>query len=354
MKTGIDISRWQKGFNFQAAIKDGFTEVIIKAGGADAGLYKDGQFENFYNQVRASGMNLVGAYFFGRAFSVEEAQREANYFISLLQGKEIRYVYYDVEAKMLNQGKQHLTDIIQTFVTTMNNAGYSCGIYTSESQFNNKFYDMQLKQYSHWAARYSKTAPKLNSGATVDIWQYGGEVNYLHSNKIGGMVTDQNYFYRDFQSVSVITTPSEILRKSVMELAEEVLQGKYGNGVDRKNNLGSRYAEVQREVERILKERTEKPVEKTIDQLAVEVLAGVYGNGIERRIKLGKRYAEVQKRVEEIIKSRKEEKKLYVVQKGDTLSKIAKTYKTTWQKLAEVNHLANPNKIYIGQQLIIA
>ena len=137
-------------------------------------------------------------------------------------------------------------------------------------------------------------------------------------------------------------------------MAHEVLAGKWGNGSERRKNLGSRYNEVQAEVDKILKERQDKPIEKTVDQLAVEVLAGVYGNGIERRLKLGSKYAAVQKRVDEIIKERKKNQKKYVVVKGDTLSGIARRYNTTWQNIAKANNLTNPNKIYIGQQLIIA
>ena len=49
--------------------------------------------------------------------------------------------------------------------------------------------------------------------------------------------------------------------------------------------------------------------------------------------------------------------KTYVtVVKGDTLSQIAKTYSSytggaTYQKLAEINGISNPNKIYVGQKI---
>lgn len=39
----------------------------------------------------------------------------------------------------------------------------------------------------------------------------------------------------------------------------------------------------------------------------------------------------------------------YTVKRGDYLSKIAQMYGTTWQKLAEINGLKNPNLIYAGQ-----
>ena len=43
----------------------------------------------------------------------------------------------------------------------------------------------------------------------------------------------------------------------------------------------------------------------------------------------------------------------YEVVKGDTLTKIANKYNTTWQYLAEINHLENPNLIYPGQILLV-
>ena len=43
----------------------------------------------------------------------------------------------------------------------------------------------------------------------------------------------------------------------------------------------------------------------------------------------------------------------YTVKNGDTLSGIANKFGTTYQKLAEINGISNPNKIYAGQVLKI-
>ena len=43
----------------------------------------------------------------------------------------------------------------------------------------------------------------------------------------------------------------------------------------------------------------------------------------------------------------------YTVQSGDTLSGIASTYGTTVQQLVEWNNISDPNKIYVGQVLIV-
>ena len=41
----------------------------------------------------------------------------------------------------------------------------------------------------------------------------------------------------------------------------------------------------------------------------------------------------------------------YIVKYGDTLSGIATMYGTTYQKLAELNGISNPNRIYAGQKI---
>lgn len=43
----------------------------------------------------------------------------------------------------------------------------------------------------------------------------------------------------------------------------------------------------------------------------------------------------------------------YIVQSGDTLSEIASMYGTTYQHLAEINGIANPNLIHVGQEIRI-
>ena len=98
------------------------------------------------------------------------------------------------------------------------------------------------------------------------------------------------------------------------------------------------------------------PGKKSIDQLAVEVLAGIWGNGVIRNMKLtsaGYDYLTVQQRVNEIAEARKQSGKTHVVVKNDTLSKIAKMYGTTVKALVEANGIKNANVIYVGQEIKI-
>lgn len=207
---GIDISAWQKGLNLAQAKAEGIQFAVLKAGGDDSSKpYKDSQFETFYQQCKANGIP-VGSYYFGRAFSKDDAIKEANLFISYLKGKDILHVWYDVEGKMLNQDKRTLTDIVKAFCDTMISAGYVCGVYTSLSHFNSNLIDTDLVIYPHWVACYGTKKPSLKSGNLIEMWQFGGTQNYIRSNKIAGKVCDQNYCYFDIwnQTPSPAPAPS--------------------------------------------------------------------------------------------------------------------------------------------------
>lgn len=93
---------------------------------------------------------------------------------------------------------------------------------------------------------------------------------------------------------------------TVAELARRVIAGEFGNGDARRAALGSRYDEVQAEVNRILAggsggDAAQTPVADDVDDLARRVIAGEFGNGASRKAALGDRYAEVQARVNEML-----------------------------------------------------
>ena len=94
--------------------------------------------------------------------------------------------------------------------------------------------------------------------------------------------------------------------KSIVDLANEVIAGKYGNGEARKQALGSLYDEVQAKVNEILgaKKTESKQTLKSIDEVAREVINGAWGNGQDRFNRLaaaGYDGNAVQNRVNEIL-----------------------------------------------------
>lgn len=95
-------------------------------------------------------------------------------------------------------------------------------------------------------------------------------------------------------------------KKSITEIAKEVIQGKWGNGIDRKNKLtsaGYDYNAVQSAVNQLVSNET-VATKKSVEQIAKEVVQGKWGNGEVRKQKLtaaGYDYNVVQKKVNELL-----------------------------------------------------
>ena len=114
-------------------------------------------------------------------------------------------------------------------------------------------------------------------------------------------------FYRPKWSGTSTTSSStsQTKKKSVDELAKEVIAGKWSAGEERKQKLtaaGYDYSAVQNRVNELL---SGKAPQKSVDELAREVIAGKWGNGEERRKKLtaaGYNYSAVQNRVNELMR----------------------------------------------------
>lgn len=90
---------------------------------------------------------------------------------------------------------------------------------------------------------------------------------------------------------------------------------------------------------------------KSIDEVAQEVIAGKWGNGQERANRLrsaGYSYTQVQNRVNEILSKQTQ---YYTIQSGDCLSIIAERFGTTVDTLVSLNNIQNPDLIYAGQTI---
>lgn len=92
------------------------------------------------------------------------------------------------------------------------------------------------------------------------------------------------------------------------------------------------------------------------EEVAGEVIQGKYGNGEERRKKLCDMEYDpdaVQREVNGQLSQNEAQAEYYVVQENDTLSEIAKRFATTYLELAAWNGIADPNMIYVGQKIRI-
>ena len=118
-------------------------------------------------------------------------------------------------------------------------------------------------------------------------------------------LTAAGYDYNAVQAkVNELLVPK---KKTVAEIAQEVLDGKWGSGDTRKSRLkkaGYNYDAVQNEVNKILAAREAAKKAALVDKIAKEVIAGKWGSGDERKkklVKAGYDYNAIQKRVNELV-----------------------------------------------------
>lgn len=298
-KFGIDVSKHQSKIDWEKA-KDKIEFAIIKLGNIFQNDTNnvDEQFERNYSECKRLGIP-VGVYVYNYAKTTDKVQAGANFVVEKLKGKTLELpVYIDMEdSRIAPLGKERLTQICIEFNTIIEKAGYWAGVYTNRNWYDNYLNKEEIKKrYTTWIATYTSGTDKYKG--EYDIWQNSstGKIDGINGN------VDTNYMHRDL--ISEIKGNTTQTTKSIVDLANEVIAGKYGDGEERKKALGSLYDEVQA-------------------------------------------------KVNEIKKVKKEVGRTYTVKKGDTLSAIAKKYNTTSQAIAQKNNISNINKIYVGQVLKI-
>ena len=306
MLKGIDISHHQKGIDLGAIDTD---FVICKA--TEGNGYTDEMCDTFYQKAKALGKKL-GVYHFARPDLGNTAEAEADWFIKETLG------YHKEAILVLDWESGDLTNVSWAKAwldRVYEKTGVKPIIYMSASVMSSADWSSVVNaDYGIWIANYGSnngTAQEsvfdrypLKYWSFYALWQYTsvGRLNGYNGN------LDLNYFSGDSSawdkyaggSPSSSKPSNPVETKSTDDLAREVIAGKYGNGEDRKNALGSRYDEVQARVNEIL---------------------GI--NQVE----------------------------YYIVQSGDNLTKIANRYGTTVNQLVSWNNISNPNLIYPGQKL---
>ncbi len=301
---GIDISYCQKGLNFKKVKEAGVKFALIRAGYWNK---KDNVCDANVKGCESIGIDY-GFYWYSYANSVEEARMEAQKCVEVIRAYNPTYpIYFDMEdvSQMSAPNRKLHTDMALEFCRIVSAAGYVAGVYANPNWLENYYEKARLlgAGYELWLAcwTYDPNVPtKYNYGQRM--WQWG-------ITKIGGMSVDGNITYYDYASAN---SPAAV-EKSVETLADEVIAGKWGNGKDRYERLtaaGYDYNAVQTCVNEKLAAEA-KQSKKTVDELAIEVLNGKWGNGAERRTNLsnaGYSYSDVQDRVNEILAGKRNSK----------------------------------------------
>ena len=293
---GIDISKHNGDINLEP-YRGQF--VIIRAGYGN--FTKDEKFARNVIECKRLGIPF-GVYLYSYALNAEEAKAEAHALLKVLEPikNEIKVgVWFDMEDADGYKKKhgfkfthENISAICYAFAKTIEDAGYYSGIYTSSSWL--PYIKPECDRFDKWVASWG-----TNDGTLQNDTSKFGTIHQYTSKPI-----DKNIMYADISQYDMnkknTSTKNPLDAFTNGELADKVIAGEFGAGDARKNALGARYEAVQAIVNKKL--------------------------GIKNPV-------------------------YYTVKSGDTVRKIASRFGTTYQKIAQMNGIGNPNRIHVGQRL---
>lgn len=258
---GIDVSHYNQPIDWNK-VKGQIDFAILKLGniGDNKKFWLDDTFEKNYAECKRLGIP-IGVYLYCYCNDPNNAKVAGSEVVKYLADKPLELpIYIDMEDNEIKpEGKKKLTEIVIAFNTEIEKSGKWAGIYANLDWFKNYLDTKKLvPRFTSWIAHIDYTKNQNKYEGKYDMFQYSwkGKVNGITGNN--GDV-DMNILYRDLiaeikgdKKEDPKTTP----KKSVDELAGEVINGLWGNGEDRKQrltNAGYNYQDVQNKVNEILK-----------------------------------------------------------------------------------------------------
>lgn len=192
MKRGIDVSENNGFVDWESVAAAGVEFAIIRLGWGKRHL--DSRFYENINGAINAGLK-VGIYYYSEATDASEAATEAEYALYVMQDAGITPdmlemgFWFDEENDDWKSDRltdpEEITDICTTFISTMEVAGYHCGLYANYDYLTNVIDMSRLPGVPVWCAQYNSQCDY--DGAA--IWQC------TDSYFINGAQFDKNYSF---------------------------------------------------------------------------------------------------------------------------------------------------------------
>lgn len=198
----VDVSRWQgkiKMEGWQAIKGAGYKGVMLRACGNSASYnpskaYIDPTFETNYANAKTAGLN-IGVYYFTKAMSEAEADKELAVLRKALRGKELTMpVAVDMEDAMLTIHKpKDLTNLAAYHLEQIEKMGFFAQLYTYTS-YANRFLEMErlAGRWDIWLADYTGKTPNVTFSYNAHQHTSKGSVPGI-SGDVDLNVTERNY-----------------------------------------------------------------------------------------------------------------------------------------------------------------
>ena len=311
MLKGIDISHWQANLDIAST---GAEFVICKA--TQGTTFVDPSCDRHYQIAKRLGLKL-GVYHYA---SGGDPVAEADFFVRNIKGYIGEAILIlDWEKTQNGRYHEHASWCLKFLNRVKELTGVKPLIYMSASVIKVADWSKVVAgDYGLWVAgwpdnRDSWDIPDFRWDVKpwpfYALWQYTSSGGRLDRDVfMGDRTAWDKYAAVNGQQVNPSPAPAPA-RKSNEELATEVIRGDWGNGQDRRNRLtaaGYDYGAVQ--------------------SIVNQILSGSSNSGGSGEV-------------------------WYTVKSGDTLWAIAQRYGTTYQEIARLSGISNPNLIFPGQRV---
>lgn len=229
----VDVSTFQQTIDWSQVKQDGIVGAMIRAGHGFGTV--DNQYRANVTGCENNGIPY-GMYHYSYATNIEDAKKEAEFFINNAKGTSPSYpLAMDVEeASQAAMGKQALTAMILAFCDVVKAAGYQPMLYTNLNWATN-YIDMSQIDNADirvWIAQYNTT---LDYKGNYFLWQYtsSGRVAGISAN------VDLNYLGSDTGEITPPQPPVTDNNTYTVKAGDtlwDIAQSQLGNG--------SRYKEI--------------------------------------------------------------------------------------------------------------
>lgn len=189
-RTGIDLSFYQGEVDWNAVAGDGIDFAILRLGYrgyTEGGLMEDKLYAQNLQGALNAGLD-VGVYFFSQAITPQEAEEEAEYVLSVLDGAPLAYpIAFDWEhvtapgARTNGLTGEELTQCAKAFCEHIRKGGYEPAVYFNQNLGYLKYDLRELEGSVLWLAELN-SPPKFYYH--FDLWQYS------HTGRVAGIQGD--------------------------------------------------------------------------------------------------------------------------------------------------------------------
>lgn len=320
---GIDVSNWSGRINWRAVADSGVEVVIIQA--SEGTFYRDPYLQEFYDGATENGLK-VGFYHFFNPNSSGTPAQQARYFVDTIRGlhSDCKLVL-DLEQTGGLSNYELTRRAVEFLEEVKSYSGLDTAVYTYAYFAEHNLYNgLGISDYPLWIAQLREGGPLPNQiwGNSYAGWQYSdtGRVSGISAN------VDLDIFYDEMFLNDRADIPGERRQESDNN---KVIYYTVQSG-DTLSSIATRYG------------------------VTVEDLASINGLSNPNLIYPGevlKIYPENNRNI--VNRDKMEFSSTYIVRLGDTLSLIAKRFNTTVNDLVKLNDIDNPNLIYPGEILKI-